>query len=138
MTTDRLHESGVTAAALINFVVSDMLHQNNFSYAHFPELVDLAVIGTGLGTVRANVALVNNKGSYWDTTHWLAMPKPFLGAQSLAYAMAIVAWCRDEHDPQWSSNLPAEIKGPMKKSLKYLNKTNDSFFQPKASAVQTR
>ena len=111
-----------------------MLHQNNFNYAHFPELVDLAVIGTGLGVIRANVALVNNKGSYWDTTHWLAMPKPFLGAQSLAYAMAIAAWCRDEQDPQWSNDLPAEIKGPMKKSLRHLHKTDDSFFQPKASA----
>ena len=114
-----------------------MLHQNNFSYAHFPELVDLAVIGTGLGLVRANVALVNNKGSYWDTTHWLAMPKPFLGAQSFAYAMAIAAWSRGEQDPQWSNDLPAEIKAPMKKSLKYLNKTNDSFFQPETAADQT-
>ena len=114
-----------------------MLHQNNFSYAHFPELVDLAVIGTGLGLVRANVALVNNKGSYWDTTHWLAMPKPFLGAQSFAYAMAIAAWSRSEQDPQWSNDLPAEIKAPMKKSLKYLSKTDDSFFQPETAAKQT-
>lgn len=114
-----------------------MLQQNDFNYAHFPELVDLAVIGTGLGLVRANVALVNNKGSYWDSTQWLSMPKPFLDAQSLAYAMAIAAWCRGEHDPPWASDLPTEIKAPMKKSLKYLHKTNDCFFQPNADGGQS-
>lgn len=136
MTTDIQHEPEVTAAALINFVVGDMLHQNSFNYAHFPELVDVAVIGTGLGMLRSNIPLVNNKGTYWDTTQWLAVPKPFLGAQALAYAAAITAWARDENDPQWSNELPAEVKGPMKKSLKYLSKTNDSFFQPKTVSTQ--
>ena len=130
------HEPGVAAATLVHFVVADMLHQNEFNYAHFPELVDLAVIGTGLGMLRANVPLVNNKGSYWDTTQWLAVPKPFLDAQAFAYAEAIAAWSRNEKDPVWSNDLPAEIKGPMKKSLKYLSKTNDGFFQPKQAATE--
>ena len=130
------HEPGVTAATLLNFVVRDMLHQSDFNYAHLPELVDLAVIGTGLGMIRANVPLVNNKGTYWDTTQWLAVPKPFLDAQSFAYATAIAAWSRDDKDPAWANDLPAEVKGPMKKSLKYLNKTNDSFFQPKSATTE--
>ena len=130
------HEPGVAAATLVHFVVADMLHQNEFNYAHFPELVDLAVIGTGLGMLRANVPLVKNKGSYWDTTQWLAVPKPFLDAQAFAYAKAIASWSRKEKDPVWSNDLPAEIKGPMKKSLKFLNKTNDGFFQPKQAATE--
>jgi len=113
-----------------------MLHQRGFNYAHFPELVDLAVIGTGLGILRSNIPLVNNKGSYWDTTRWLDVPKPFLDSQAFAYATAIAAWARDENAPAWLDDLPAEVKAPMKKSLKYLHKTNDGFFQPKTADKQ--
>ena len=114
-------------------VVADLLHQTKFNYAHFPELVDLAVIGTGLGALRSNLPLVNSEGSYWDTTQWEVTPRKFLGTSPLAYASAVAAWIRGDKDPLWANDLQAEIKAPMKKSLKYLHKTNDSFFQPAAA-----
>ena len=43
-------------------------------------------------------------------------------------------WVRGDHDPQWTSELPNEVKRPMRKSLKYLTKTNDSFFHPSTAA----
>lgn len=123
-------EPKLTAATLIHGVVSDLLHQRSFSYAHFPEVVDLAVICTGLGTVQSGFSFVKQVGSFWDSTYWDAHPRPFLDTQSLAYANAVAAWIRNDQDPGWVKELPSDIKRPMKKSLKYLFKTNDSFFHP--------
>lgn len=119
-------------ATLINAVVCDLLSQNNFAGAHLPEQVDLAVVGTGLGMIRNGISLVAKHPVYWDSTQWGLFPRPFLDGQSLAYANAIVAWAREDESPKWSNDLPSDLKRPMRKSLKFLLKTNDSFFQPRA------
>lgn len=125
--TELSREPFLTTATLINNVVTDMLYRQGFSYGHFPELVDLAVIGSGLGSLLSNLGLVKNTGVFWDSTKWLIVPRPFLGCQSLAYANAIAAWLRNESDPVWAKDLIPDVRGPMKKSLKYLFKTNDCF-----------
>ncbi len=117
-------------ATLVNGVVSDLLCQNNFPDVILPELVELAVVGTGLGMLRNNLGLVAKSGSFWDSTQWGVAPRPFLDSQALAYANAITAWAREDETPQWARDLSGELKRPMQKSLKYLFKTNDSFFQP--------
>ena len=119
-------------ATLINGVVCDLLHQNNFGSANLPEPVELAVVGTGLGMIRNNIPLVKRQTSCWDSTQWELFPRPFLDCQSLAYVSAIAAWARDDATPDWWSDLPGDLKRPMRKSLKYLLKTNDSFFHPQA------
>ncbi len=115
---------------MINGVVCDLLYQNKFSAADFPELVDLAVVGTGLGMIRSNIGLVKRTSAFWDSTQWGLFPRPFLDCQSLAYANAIAAWARDDASPEWASDLVSEVKRPMQSSLKFLLKTNDSFFRP--------
>ena len=117
-------------AALIHGVVSDLLHQCGFGSAHHPELVELAVVGTGLGMPRNNIPLVNRFTTCWDSTEWELFPRPFLDGRSLAYVNAIAAWARGDSTPDWVNELPSELKRPMRKSLKFLLKTNDSFFQP--------
>ena len=119
-------------ATLINGVVCDLLHQKNFGSAHLPERVDLAVAATGLGMIRNNISLVKKQTNYWDSTQWELFPRPFLDCQSLAYANAIAAWARDDATPEWASDLPSDLKRPMRNSLKFLLKTNDSFFHPQA------
>lgn len=126
-------EPKLTAATLAHHVVADLLYQHKFSYAHFPEIVDLAVINTGLGMLQSNFSFVKQVGSFWDSTYWDAAPRPFLDSNALAYANAIAAWVRRDKDPAWANDLPGDVKRPMRKSLKYLFKTNDSFFQPSAA-----
>ncbi len=123
-------EPGLTAAALIHHVVADLLHQQKFPYAHFPELVDLAVVMTGLGAIRSGFEFVKRADIFWDSTYWGVFPRPFLDSPTLSYAHAMAAWMRDERNPDWFAELPATLKGGIKKSLKFLNKTNDSFFTP--------
>jgi hypothetical protein len=108
-----------------------MLYQSTFSQPHFPELVELAVIGTGLGVLRSNLVFVKKVAAFWDSTHWQIAPPPFLNIQSLAYANALAAWSRDETAPDWLNDMSSEVKRPMKRSLKYLFKTGDSFFNPR-------
>ena len=120
----------LVVATLIHGVVNDMLYQSTFNQPHFPELVELAVVGTGLGVLRSNLVLVKKVSGFWDSTHWHMAPPPFLNVQSLAYANALAAWSRDEAAPDWMNDLNSEVKRPMKRSLKYLFKTGDSFFNP--------
>ena len=117
-------------ATLIHFVVADLLYQNGFQRSHLPEVVDTAVIATGMGTLLSNLGFVHSGGSFWDTTAWEVFPKPFLASQMVAYANALAAWTRGEKNPAWAASLPSDVKNPMLKSLKFLSKTGDSFFQP--------
>ncbi len=117
-------------ATLIHGVVEDMLHQNDLAEARLPEVVELAVIATGLGMPRSSVLLVGKAATFWDSTQWNIAPRPFLDTQSLAYAVALAGWTREANKPDWASDLLGELKRPMQGSLKYLLKTNDSFYQP--------
>lgn len=129
-------EAELATTTLINGVICDLLYQSSpentrkLEFARYPELLDLAVVATGLGMLRNNIALVSKTGPHWDSTQWENMPRPFLNAQTLAYANAVVAWARGETAPKWADDLTSEVKKPMKSSLKFLHKTNDSFFNP--------
>lgn len=124
-------EPELSIAALTHGVVKDMLHQSQYSYAHFDEFVDLAVIVSGLGVLQSNIDFVTKQGTFWDPTQWRLIPRPFLDTQGVAWANALAAWLRQENDPQWGEDLEAEIRRPMTKSLKYLFKTDDSFLSAK-------
>lgn len=117
-------------ATLVSGVVSDLLHQSEFHNPNAPEMVELAVVGLGLGMLRNNIGFVGKTPAIWDSTQWGVVPRPFLDCQSLAYANAIAAWARNEKAPEWAGDLHGELKRPMQSSLKFLFKTNDSFFQP--------
>ena len=127
----------LAVATAIHFVIVDLLVQSDFPGAHLPEIVDAAVIATGLGILRSQIDLVSQSGSFWDSTAWEILPPPFLGAQKAAYAHAIVAWVRGEKSPAWANELSTEIVGSMNKSLKFLSKTNDSFFDNSSEASNT-
>ena len=118
------------AAAIINGVVNDLLYQSDFQFPHFPEWCDLAVVMTGLGVLRSGVGFVKKTALHWDSTRWDSAPRPFLNIPSLAYANALATWVRGDIAPDWTSDLNSELRRPMRASLKYLQKTSDSFFRP--------
>lgn len=117
----------LTTATLVNRLVCDLLVQNGFAYAHLPELVDMAVITTGLGALQSHISLVNEGGHFWDSTQWETFPRPFLDRHGVAYTYAVAAWLRDQRTPTLLEDLPAELKKPTKKSIKYLFRTGDCF-----------
>ena len=121
-------EPVLTKAMLIHGVVADLLFQTGFEYASSAELIDIAVIGTGLGAVQNKIEFVKQTGGYWDSTQWLAVPRPFLDRQAVAYVVAVAAWIRGDAKPAWVNELPSDVKKTMGKSLKYLLSSDDSFF----------
>ena len=114
----------LATAALMQSLVHDLLVNNGLANAAPGEFLDAAVALCGLGGPRAEVELISDAGSYWDTTRWDASPANFLDHESLAYAHSLAIWCRGGN----VDLLPASMR-TAKGSLKYLNKTNDSFFQ---------
>lgn len=130
LSADPASDPPLVLATLVHGVVNDMLCQHDLGDAILPEVVELAVVGTGLGMLRNNIGLLAKTGTFWDSTQWGAVPRPFLDPQTLAYANAVAAWAREDRSPQWARDLMGELKRPMQNSLKFLFKTNDSFFQP--------
>ena len=114
----------LATAALLQSLIHDLLVANGMTDAAPGEFLDAAVVLCGLGGPRADVELISDAGSYWDTSRWEASPAEFLDHESLAYAHSLAIWCRSGD----ADLLPASMK-TAKGSLKYLNKTNDSFFQ---------
>ncbi len=107
-----------------------MLHQHGYAYSHFPEFVDMATIATGLGQLQSNIDFVKSTGTFWDSSQWRMIPRPFLDSQSVAYVNALAAWSRGQKAPEWFEELNPETRKPAAKSLKFLHQSNDSFFQP--------
>ena len=114
----------LATAALLQSFIHDLLFQNGLADEVPGEFLDAAVVLCGLGGPRAQIELISDKGSYWDSTHWEFMPSEFLDHESLTYAHALATWCRSGN----ADSLPVEL-GSAKGSLKHLNKTDDSFFQ---------
>lgn len=137
LTTQWDGSQALPVATAIHFVIVDLLVQSDFPGAHLPEIVDAAAIATGLGIPRSQIDLVSKSGAFWDSTAWEILPPPFLGAQKAAYALAMAAWARQEKSPAWARELTTEIVGPMNKSIKFLSKTNDSFFGSSLDSTNT-
>ena len=114
----------LATAALMQNMVHDLLVSNGMTKPVPGEFLDAAVVLCGLGGPRAEVELISDAGSYWDKTRWDASPADFLDHESLAYAHSLAIWCRGGN----ADMLPASMR-TAKGSLKYLSKTNDSFFQ---------
>ena len=114
----------LATAALLQSFVHDLLFQNGLVDKVPGEFLDAAVVLCGLGGPRAQTELISDKGSYWDATCWDVSPGDFLDHESLTYAHALATWSHSGN----ADSLPVEL-GSAKASLKYLNKTSDSFFQ---------
>lgn len=129
-------EPVLTVAALTHHLVADLLSYNGFDCGEFPEIIDLAVVMTGLGLPRSQLSLVQKSGPFWDSTFWMEMPRPFLDAHGLAYVFAVAAWFRGEKQPAWVAGLAADVRKPTTKSIKFLISTKDSFLNPTTTGNQ--
>ena len=90
-------------------------------------LTDLTTVHFGLGIFLANVPRA------WDSTFtkWpgtnLAKPE-YMTAPMFAYALAHLAWFREETRPQWAKFLRWDMQPDFKRALRFLIKTKDSSF----------
>ncbi len=92
-------------------------------------LTDLTAVYHGFGVFLAN----NPRKSTGEVRCWpgtkLRRPE-YLSEPMLGYAMAHLAWFRDEERPAWLKQLRWAPRSVVKQGLHYLDKTADSAFKP--------
>lgn len=92
-------------------------------------LTDLAAVFHGFGVFLAN----NPRKSTGALARWpgtqLHRPE-YLSEPMAGYAMAHIAWFRDERSPAWAKALRWAPRAVFKQGVRYLFETNDSTFKP--------
>lgn len=92
-------------------------------------LTDLTVVFHGLGIFVANSPRNwDSQYSQWPGTT-MKMPE-YMTLPMYAYALAHVAWFRNEPWPVWAKFLRPDARAAFKQALRFLQKTGDSAFRP--------
>ena len=92
-------------------------------------LTDLTALYFGFGVFISN----NTHKSTGELTYWpgtqLRRPE-YLSEPMIGYALALIAWHRDELRPAWSKHLSWTPRSVFKAAMRYLEKTRDCSFLP--------
>jgi hypothetical protein len=135
--TVRIERSGLDRPAnLIGTIAHELAHQLLLGEGRIDRdtydnelLTDLTAVYHGFGIFLAN----NPRKSTGELSYWpgTRMRKPeYLSEPMLGYAMAHIAWFRDEDRPPWAKHLRWAPRAVFKQGLRYLQKTADSSFKP--------
>ncbi|MFL5245985.1 MAG: hypothetical protein ACJ8FY_28275 [Gemmataceae bacterium] len=123
-------------ADLIGTMAHELSHQLLLGQRRFDEnafdnelLTDLTAVYHGFGVFFAN----NPRKSTGKLFKWpgtqLHRPE-YLSEPMLGYAMAHMAWFRDEERPAWARHLRWAPHAVFKQGLRFLQKTGNSTFRP--------
>jgi hypothetical protein len=92
-------------------------------------LTDLTVVFHGMGIFLANTPRVwESQFTYWPGTQ--LYKTEYMSPPMFGYALAHLAWFRDEPKPTWAKRLNAGARGNLKQGIRYLFETGDSAFYP--------
>jgi len=92
-------------------------------------LTDLTAVYHGFGIFLANNPRKSTgELSYWPGTK-LRRPE-YISEPILGYALAHMAWFRDESRPPWAKHLNWAQRAVVRQGLRYLKKTAESTFRP--------
>jgi hypothetical protein len=123
-------------ADLVGYLAHELSHQRLLGECRIdPDcfdnelLTDLTAVFHGFGVFLANNPRKSTgRLAYWPGTQ-LYMPE-YLSEPMLGYAMAHIAWFRDEPKPEWAKALRWAQRAVFKEGLYFLQETADSIFQP--------
>jgi hypothetical protein len=123
-------------ADLVGYLAHELSHQRLLGECRLdPDcfdnelLTDLTAVFHGFGVFLAN----NPRKSTGRLARWpgtqLYMPE-YLSEPMLGYALAHIAWFRDEAKPAWAKALRWAPRAVFKEGLRFLQESGDSTFQP--------
>lgn len=93
-------------------------------------VTDLTTAFLGFGIFSANSVVREGQFSYDGWHSWQTRKKGYLNELNFAYALAVLAYARDEARPTWTKYLRPNVQKPFRQSLQYLAKTGDCWLQP--------
>lgn len=99
-----------------------------------PWAAELLSTVIGAGVFVANSVLYEENIDMGRWSRWNMERRGNVPARILGYAMALFAWARGER-PTWSRYLRKDAASVMHEGLRYLQRTNDSLFQPQAGTT---
>src|SRR5262245_8503398 len=120
---------------LVGIMAHELSHQRLLGEGRYAPrfdneiLTDLTALYFGFGVFLAN----NPRKHTGELTYWpgTKLRKPeYLSEPMAGYAIAHIAWHRDEEWPAWAKNLRWAPRAVFKQGLRYLQKTSDSSFKP--------
>ncbi|QDU57344.1 hypothetical protein [Aeoliella mucimassa] len=109
-----------------------LLGQNRISPEeedHEP-LTDLLTVYLGLGIFQAN-SVVHE--AIWRQGHysgWSMGRRGYLSMDMYGYAMALYTLARKDASPDWMVHLRPDVKGALKRGIRYILETKDCEYQP--------
>jgi hypothetical protein len=96
----------------------------------FEWTTDLAMVYFGLGIFGANATVTESHERVGRYSWWSMNKQGYLPSRMMAYAMALLAWLRDETRPDWASHLRLDAASAFNEGLRYLERTEDSLLRP--------
>jgi hypothetical protein len=92
-------------------------------------LTDLTVVFHGMGLFLANTPRVwESQLTFWPGTQ--LYKTEYMSPPMFGYALAHLAWFRNERKPTWARRLHAGARANLKQGIRYLFETGDSAFYP--------
>ena len=106
----------------------------------FQHTMELLPLFYGLGIFGANAVMRERNEHSLGWEYWWMIPHGALPARYFGYALALLAWLRDEPLPPWRSHLRRDAEETLKASLRYLDKTGDTILvrEPSSKAYDRR
>lgn len=132
----RVNEDGfVNVVSLVGTMAHELAHQRLLGEARLTGdeydnelLTDLTVVFKGLGIFLVNVSHAwEGDHSPWPGT--TARKPEYMTGPMLAYAMAVLAWCRCDDAP-WRNHIHFGMRGEFRQAMRFLNKTGDVKLKP--------
>lgn len=84
------------------------------------QLTDLLVVFFGMGLFAANSSVREVNWSHGGYSGWSMGKQGYLTLPEYAYALALYAHARDEHEPDWAAHLRKDVRALFKLELKEL------------------
>lgn len=130
----QLDDPEALVATLAHELAHELLYRANLLQDGEPDfewVTDLLPVFLGLGVFPAN-ACMRERNEQYGHMHWSFMNKQgYLPARMIGYALALFAWAREDDRPRWAEHLRHDARESLRISLRYLQKTEDTVFDPR-------
>ena len=124
-------------ARLLSTLIHELLHDLLLSggvltgdEADHEQMTDLAACLVGCGLPLANATVRFDSGHSGAMSWWQMSRLGYLSSPEFGYAMALCCWIKEvDAVPSWGQYLRLDAREPLRKGLKFLNRTGDSLFR---------